>query len=248
MGEAGASVNELKRFLALVVAMGIIKYPSIESHWGTMWPYATSSVSMQIKHINTSNLDKHNVQVMKRDCFTLLLRFLHLNNNSQYIRKGQPSHDPLYKLHPFMTHLIQNFQSSFTLHREVSVDESMIDFKGRLSFIQYMPKKPTKWEMKAFVLSDAQRTIGICKLVHAVPYVCVYYKHAVLYVCVCYEHAVPYVRACSTERTCMQYYTYMYAYVYKRTCMQYRTYVYVSTCSTVRSTHTRACSSIRMHT
>jgi len=37
----------------------------------------------------------------------------------------------------------------------VSVDETMIGFKGRLGFIQYMPKKPTKWGLKAFVLSDA---------------------------------------------------------------------------------------------
>ena len=31
----------------------------------------------------------------------------------------------------------------------------MIGFKGRLGFIQYMPKKPTKWGLKAFVLADA---------------------------------------------------------------------------------------------
>ena len=31
----------------------------------------------------------------------------------------------------------------------------MVSFKGRLWFIQYMPKKPTKWGMKAFVLADA---------------------------------------------------------------------------------------------
>ena len=92
---------------------------------------------------------------MKRDRFSLLMKFLHLNDNSQYIKKGEPGHDPLYKLRPFLTPLIAHFQSSYTLHREVSVDESMIGFKGRLGFIQYMPKKPTKWGMKAFVLSDA---------------------------------------------------------------------------------------------
>ena len=32
----------------------------------------------------------------------------------------------------------------------------MIAFKGRLSFLQYLPKKPHKWEMKAWVLADAQ--------------------------------------------------------------------------------------------
>ena len=92
---------------------------------------------------------------MKRDRFCNLLRFLHLNDSSQYIKKGEPGHDPVYKLRPFLTPLIANFQSAFTLHREVSIDESMIGFKGRLGFIQYMPKKPTKWGLKAFVLSDA---------------------------------------------------------------------------------------------
>ena len=92
---------------------------------------------------------------MTRDRFSLLMKFLHLNDNSQYKKKGEPGHDPLYKVRPFVTPLIEHFQSSYTLHREVSLDESMIGFKGRLGFIQYMPKKPTKWGMKAFVLSDA---------------------------------------------------------------------------------------------
>ena len=37
----------------------------------------------------------------------------------------------------------------------LSVDESMISFKGRLSFLQYLPKKPHKWGMKAWVLADS---------------------------------------------------------------------------------------------
>ena len=44
------TVSELKRFLALVLVMGIIRYPSIESHWGTTWPYATSAFSSVSKH------------------------------------------------------------------------------------------------------------------------------------------------------------------------------------------------------
>lgn len=92
---------------------------------------------------------------MKRDRFSLLMKFLHLNDNESYIPKGQPGHDALYKLRPFLEPLILNFQEHYTLHREISVDETMISFKGRLGFIQYMPKKPTKWCLKAFVLSDA---------------------------------------------------------------------------------------------
>ena len=36
----------------------------------------------------------------------------------------------------------------------MTIDEAMIPFKGRLSFKQYMKAKPTKWGIKAFVLSD----------------------------------------------------------------------------------------------
>ena len=93
---------------------------------------------------------------MKRDRFTLILRFLHLNDSSLYIKKGQPGHDPLYTLRPFIQRLFSNFQGNYILSKEVSVDEMMIGFKGRLSFIQYMPKKPTKWGMKAYVLADSR--------------------------------------------------------------------------------------------
>ena len=36
----------------------------------------------------------------------------------------------------------------------------MIPYKGRLKFKQYMKDKPTKWGIKAFVLSDARN--GLC--------------------------------------------------------------------------------------
>lgn len=39
--------------------------------------------------------------------------------------------------------------------KEVSVDESMIGFKGRITFKMYNKDKPTKWGIKVFVLSDS---------------------------------------------------------------------------------------------
>lgn len=169
-------ITELKRFLVLVLVMGLVRLPQIEHHWCVSWPYcspAFSSVRQIFVHalLNKIPCKTYNVhyihtyvpyahvlytlQVMKRDRFSLLMKFLHLNDNEQYIRKGQPGHDPLYKLRPFLQPLLTNFQHHYTLHREVSVDETMIGFKGRLGFLQYMPKKPTKWGLKAFVLSDA---------------------------------------------------------------------------------------------
>ena len=92
---------------------------------------------------------------MKRDRFSLVLKFLHLADNNSYIPKGQPGHDPLFKIRSFLEPLIANFQECYTPHRELSVDEAMVGFKERLSFIQYLPKKPTKWGMKSYVLADS---------------------------------------------------------------------------------------------
>ena len=85
---------------------------------------------------------------MKHDRFSLVLKFFHLADNNSYIPKGQPGHDPLFKIRSFLEPLIANFQECYTPHRE---DEAMVGFKERLSFIQYLPKKPTKWGMKSCV-------------------------------------------------------------------------------------------------
>ena len=133
------TLAEMKKFLALVITMGFVVLPQIEDAWSTKWPFAMTTFS----------------SIMKRDRFSLILRFLHLNDSAKYIAKGQPGHDPLYKLRPFMDPLLENFKAAYNLSREIAIDESMIGFKGRLHFIQYMPKKPTKWGMKAFVLADS---------------------------------------------------------------------------------------------
>ena len=43
------------------------------------------------------------LQVLKRDRFSLLLKFFHLNDGQLYKKKGERGHDLLFKLHPFLT-------------------------------------------------------------------------------------------------------------------------------------------------
>ncbi len=35
------TLAELRKFVALILVMGMVRYPSIESHWSTSWPYAS---------------------------------------------------------------------------------------------------------------------------------------------------------------------------------------------------------------
>ena len=134
------NVLQLMKFLALTLVMGLVSYPRLEDYWTTSWPFASSTFS----------------RIMSRDRFSLVMRFLHLNDSTRYIRKGEPGHDPIFKLRPLIDPLLRRFKETYRAGRELSVDESMIGFKGRLSFIQYLPKKPTKWGMKAFVLADSR--------------------------------------------------------------------------------------------
>ena len=44
------NINELRQFLAIIIIMGLVRYPQIEHHWATQWPYSNthfSSVSCQ---------------------------------------------------------------------------------------------------------------------------------------------------------------------------------------------------------
>ena len=132
-----------QRFLALVITMGVVNYPPLHHY---AWPFHTSTFS----------------SIMSRDRFLLLLKFLHLANNTEQVPRGQPGHDRLYKLRAFSSAMICRFKACYRTHREISIDESMFGFKDRLSFHQYMPKKPTKWGMKAWVWqTQEQGTPGI---------------------------------------------------------------------------------------
>lgn len=53
-------------------------------------------------------------QTMKRDCFSLVLHFLHLNDSSKYRKTGEPGHDP--PLQATSLHLFPFLQFPTALH------------------------------------------------------------------------------------------------------------------------------------
>jgi hypothetical protein len=87
--------------------------------------------------------------------FEQIFRFLHLANGVLQIPAGQPGYDRLFKVRGLLDIVTPLFESEYNLHEQVTIDEAMIPFKGRLSFKQYMKDKPVKWGIKVFTLSDA---------------------------------------------------------------------------------------------
>jgi len=50
--------------------------------------------------------------------------------------------------------LVERFQMLLELERDISIDESLLLWKGRLSWKQYIPKKRAHFGLKAFVLCE----------------------------------------------------------------------------------------------
>lgn len=69
-------------------------------------------------------------------------------------KKGEPGFDKLYKIRPFIDGLKTKFKQYYSPTKEQSVDESMVKFKGRSSFKQYLPNKPIKRGYKIWVRAD----------------------------------------------------------------------------------------------
>jgi hypothetical protein len=67
---------------------------------------------------------------------------------------GDP--DSTTKIQPFIDRLCTSFEAAHTPDRHIAVDESVISFKGRVSFRQYLKGKPHPWGVKAYMLCESK--------------------------------------------------------------------------------------------
>ena len=95
-------------------------------------------------------------EVMPRDRFLQIYRYLHVSDNSQAVRRGNHNHDLLFKVRALLYLLQTRFRTLYNPGRELSIDESMIPFKGRIYFCQYIPSKRARFGIKAFVMAEAK--------------------------------------------------------------------------------------------
>ena len=58
------------------------------------------------------------------------------------------------KVTAVMDLLIPRFRQYYSPSVNLSIDETMVGFRGRFSSLQYIPNKPTKWRIKAFTMAD----------------------------------------------------------------------------------------------
>lgn len=133
-------IDELQAFFGILVIMGFHHLPGMRMYW-------SYDPNFRVERIA-------NIMSIKR--FLAILRHIHLNNNEKCPKKGENNFDRLYKLRPLIDHLNKEFKLLFSPSRELSIDESMVGFKGRSSLKQYMPMKPVKRGFKIWVMTCAR--------------------------------------------------------------------------------------------
>jgi hypothetical protein len=127
------TVSEMFTFLALYMLMSHTKKNRIKDYWSTEPLIATPIFG----------------SIMNRNRFLLLLQFLHFNDNEH-----QSTNDKLYKIKPIIDHLRERFGQILVPYQSLCIDESLILWKGRLSFKQYIPSKRSRFGIKLYVLCD----------------------------------------------------------------------------------------------
>ena len=136
--------QEMKVFLAMLIAMGLTTQLAFSEYWTTDEVTETPFYR----------------KLMSRDRAYLLMSFFHLANNAEYIQRRQPGHDPLHKLGDLYKILIARFAAMIIPSQHLSLDEGMIPWRGHLSFRVYNPDKPHKYGIKAYMVCDS--VTGYC--------------------------------------------------------------------------------------
>ena len=133
--------EEIRAFFGVVINMGLIKKPDMKAYW-----------NMSTTQMLTPWFPKH----FSRDRFFLLLKFLHFADNAQIPPEGDPDRK-LYKVAPLVSHFNTVFMHHYMPGRDISIDESIVGFRGRTPQLrQYVPKRHARFGIKEFHIADSQ--------------------------------------------------------------------------------------------
>ncbi|KAL4103748.1 hypothetical protein QTP88_019089 [Uroleucon formosanum] len=128
--------SEIKIFFSLLFHMGTIKLSRIEDYWKT-------SVLFNIPFFR---------EHMSRNRFMLLLRALHFSRNTQ---EGELApRNRLYKIQPIVDYFNSKMNEIYEPSKNLSIDESMVLWRGRLIFRQYIKNKRHKYGVKMYMLTE----------------------------------------------------------------------------------------------
>ena len=138
------NADEMRCFLGVYILMGIIHKPRVWMYWSTDQFYSTPVFG----------------QIMVRRRFQLLLRFFHFQNNEDPTYNPQdPLRDRLFKIREVMDMMKERFNTVYYPDEHITVDESLVLYKGRWLFKQYIKTKRDRFGIKFYELASSDGTL-----------------------------------------------------------------------------------------
>ena len=126
---------ELQKYFGILYSLGISRKPSIRDHWSSQSLLQTQTIT----------------RAMSRSRFEAISRYLRFYNDDVCNKD-----DYLYKIREFISLICRNSILYYQPSNFLSLDETMIAFRGRHYSRIYMPQKPTKYGFKCFLLCDSE--------------------------------------------------------------------------------------------
>lgn len=130
----GTDVDELYCFIAASLLMTRNKKLSLKEYWSKDKLLRSDIFSV----------------IISRDRYFSLLQMLHFTDIVGHTT------DRLHKINEVVEMLRTSFSNAFQPYQRLCIDESLLLYKGRLSFKQYIPSKRSRFGIKSFLLCDCK--------------------------------------------------------------------------------------------
>ena len=132
------TIAELKKYLGLTFLMALNKKPEMEMYWSQDELYFSSFFSQP--------------EALSRDRFLALTHFLRFADYDQI----EDESDSYKKIEPFLNEVQKICKNARLPSKDISVNEKLMLYKGRLYFRQYIPKKRSRYGIKIYACCESQ--------------------------------------------------------------------------------------------
>ena len=128
---SGVDVQDIAQYLGIVMWMGVIGLPEMRMYWARNMTFTMSAFP----------------QAMSRRCFEAIAKYFHSFNRRAIPKENT---DKLMIIRPVLDFILEKCRTLYMPLRNLSIDEGMLKWKGRLSICVYNPMKPIKYGIRFY--------------------------------------------------------------------------------------------------
>ena len=130
------TLQELKAYLGVILKIAMTEKSDVKDHFSKEW----------------TEYSPFFLDIFSRRRFLQIHWMFHL-------KSPEPTTAPITrksKVSNVVSYIQDKCLQNYTPRQRIAVNESTVDFKGRIAFKTYNPQKPIKWGLRVYVLSDSE--------------------------------------------------------------------------------------------